>query len=335
MQFDKKNFEIALYKSKISTTPYITAIIDAMLWRLTKETLSTLGNTQIDEPSQSSWDSPNYSSVKPPQEEDKQLIGDAQDAQELLAAIQSYAQIIKGVASQRIGSNSSLNTLLNILKENRRIARNIEDAGECEASPNSDSISEQIIEVEGYIEELQAPKGSDSFKDINEAKKAILAYKDAVDEYINNFSERVFNSFLSQDTGNNSEKEAVLEKKKTAFEKTIIAVFGTENMGERLEKYSDEEQGLVVSKLTEDVQLRTTQIASDVQGNQEEALQALGLEQGQIEEWTENAQDDNWNLRRQYDSCLGSTYQPEEGGTTIINNPTNVNVPTIPDDWNG
>lgn len=346
-EFDKKNFEIALYKSKISTAPYITAIVDAMIWRLTQETLSSLGSTNVSDPGSSSgsgssgsgsygsnFSSPTYVPSNSASDSDKQLVADIQETDKLLAAFQSFAQALQGISGQRIGSNSAFNNLLSVLRENRAIAKNIEESGECSADPSSDSISEQIAEIEGYQEQLSAPTEGEgeSFEDINVAKQAILDYAKALDAYLENFGNRTFTEGGEGEAA--TQREALGELKSEMFNLVITAVFGEETINQRRERYFDEEEGLSVSLLTRDIELRTTQITSDAQGNQDEAFEALGLEAGQIEEMLENAQEDNWKLRGQYDRCLGSTYQPEinitGGGTTPTSTP-----PEIPDDWNG
>jgi len=334
-EYDKKNLEIALFKSQaVSLSPYLTAIADALIWRLTKESLSLLGDTNVAEPAESSWKDPTYrynSGQSGIGQGDKQVLGDSENAQKLLNVFTVYEQTIRGVAAQ--GAGGSLQTLLKILQENRRLAKNISAAGDCEADPGTESIDEQISEINGYIEALSGPQTAEGNEKINAAKQAINDYIDALDGYLNDFSNRLFIGTTAEE--DEAEKESIVEKQRLMFEAVIVVVFGEEGAGERLESYRDEEGVLLTPKLTEAVNNKITQISSDVPNSQDEALATIGLTKEQVGAWIDQAYDDNNSLRRQYDACLGTTYQPEGGGTTIINNPTNVNVPDIPSDWNG
>lgn len=317
-EIDKKNMEIALFKSKVSYAPYVTAIADALIWRLTQETLATLKDTEIEEPDYETLPSPNYTQTVPVPEEEKVFAQDAQTVQKLLAALESYEETVKGISSQGVGRNvSSLDELINQLRTNRGVARNVESAG-CSPSPSADSINEQISEIQDYINQIkslssQAQVGS--FENIKKAKKATYEYQQALEAHLENFAGQFLPDYTEEMMA--QEREKLQELKQATIDKSKEATGLVEEI------YEDTEEESALEKLTEDIQNKTTYLASNVGNNldvhADEVLAAVGLNQAQIDGWLNDARNDYADLQHQYNQCMAEKY-PVEQEINITNN---------------
>lgn len=326
--FDRKNMEISLFKAKVDLSPYLTAIGDALIWRLTKETIATLKDTQIDETSVSDLPTTTTSSYYVSSDSltlsQTNLSVELTAADDLLASLSSYESAIIGIGSQGTASNSnSLESLKSTLESNKQIADKIRGQGEgCDSpDPSVDTIDARIDEVDYYLDLLGTYnyENTDSrLGKIDTAESLVYDYSQTVENYLSDLA--------AWDTYTEDEVNSKLEQLAADKEEIISQIKDLASLDKEYTDDVSEETGEVtksaLEKLSQDIDSQTTNLSSNAQNEvsdiSNEILASIGIDQATIDSWTSEASSDNSSLRDQYSRCFASDYPIEE--TTIINN---------------
>ncbi len=320
--FDRKNMEISLFKSKVDMSPYLTAIGDALIWRLTKETMATLKKTQISEPSVSSLPKTTLSSFYVSSSSltagQRNLGLEVTAANKLLASLASFKSAITGIGSQGVATNNnSLESLKNRLEDNKRLAEQIKGKGDGCDSPNppADTISTKIDEVNHYLELLGTYnyENTDSrLGKIATTETTTYNYSQSVENYLNDLA--------ALDASTDDEINAKLEQLAATKEDIISKVKDFAALNKDYTDDVSEETGeatkSALTKLAEDVDSQTTNLSSNVMSNKKEIsneiLASIGISQAMIDAWISEANSDNAKLQDQYNRCFASDYPKEE-----------------------
>ena len=273
---EQRSLELALWKSKIPLSPYISSILDAMIWRLTKETFASLGDTDIssseggyslDDPG--SWPTLNPGVSPGIPEADKNLAGDLSNLDRITAVVQSLRNAAGGFISQQAGKvPAALTTLRQTQENNLTLAKSIQllvdtdtpsfipGLGDnCQApDPSVAAVQQKLNEANTHLQNLQNLfSGGEAgvLGKISEGQKALLNYEKNMEFFLNSFSLLTSggSASLLDETGNKTGEPKNIEEWRAALgekrEETIKKLAQGASLG--LEyfqgKYKDQKDG--------------------------------------------------------------------------------------------